>query len=393
MERTMRVAYLTINDARDVRHWSGLVHYMYKCVADQGVEVSLVNCGVPYSRWLKWKAKLIKLLTFGKTYQLDRDPGYAKQVAANAEEQLKSLQYDVIFSPGSLPFTYLHTNKPMVFWTDATFQAMVGFYPGWNNISPLCLKYGNNAEQIAIDKSSLVLYASEWARSSAINDYGANPAKIKQVPFGANMETVMSAEEVRKAINQRRQNKTVNLLFVGIDWKRKGGDLAVETVVKLREKGIDAELTLVGSQLPGRFELPFVKHYPLLRKSVKEDALTLHELYKKATFFILPTQAECFGVVFAEAGAYGLPVITSNVGGCPSAVKDGTSGFCLDLKNFSSAAVEKISLLLQTPGLYEQFSQQGFERFNSELNWGVIGKRVVHALQSVVGKNKEDLNQ
>ena len=387
MENPLRVAYLTINDARDVKHWSGLVHYMYKCVADQGVQVSLVNCGVPYSKWLKLKAKLIKLITGGKTYQLDRDPGYAKQVAANAEEQLKTLQYDVIFSPGSLPFIYLNTNKPMVFWTDATFHAMVGFYPGWHNLSPLCLKYGNSAEQTAINKSSLVLYASEWARASAINHYGADPGKIKQVPFGANMETVLTAEEVKAAISQRLQHKTINLLFVGIDWERKGGDLAVETVVKLREKGIDAELTLVGSLLPGRFDLPFIKHYPLLKKSVREDALTLHELYKKATFFILPTRAECFGVVFAEAGAYGLPVITSNVGGCPSAVKDGYSGFCLDLKDFSSAAVEKIGLLLRDPAQYEQFSMHGYERFNNELNWGVIGKKVVHALQGVVSKN------
>lgn len=380
----MKVAYLSINDARDVKHWSGLVHYMYKCVADQGVQVSLVNCGVPYSKWLKLKAKLIKLFTGGKTYQLDRDPGYAKQVAANAEAQLKKIQYDVIFSPGSLPFIYLHTDKPMVFWTDATFDAMVGFYPGWNNLSALCLKNGNSAEQTAIDKSSLVLYASEWARASAINRYGADPGKIKQVPFGANMETVLTAEEVKRAIRRRQQTKTVNLLFVGIDWERKGGDLAVETVVKLREQGVDAVLTLVGSQLPERFNMPFVQHYPLLKKSVKEDAEKLEELYQKATFFILPTRAECFGVVFAEAGAYGLPVITSNVGGCPSAVKDGYSGFCLDLTNFASAAVEKILLLLNSPELYEQCSMHAFDRFNNELNWGVIGRKVVRALQSVV---------
>ncbi|MBE7170900.1 MAG: glycosyltransferase family 4 protein [Williamsia sp.] len=380
----MKVAYLSINDAKEVKHWSGLVHYMYKCVADQGVQVSLVNCGVPYSKWLKLKAKLIKLITGGKTYQLDRDPTYAKQVAANAEEQLKALQYDVVFAPGSLPFIYLQTNKPMVFWTDATFDAMVGFYPGWHNLSQLCLKYGDRAEQIAIDKSSLVLYASEWARSSAINHYGADPRKIKQVPFGANMEALLSQEEVKAAIRQRQQSDLVNLLFVGIDWERKGGDLAIETVVKLREKGVNAELTLVGSQLPERFNMPFIKHYPLLKKSVKEDAEKLHALYKSATFFILPTRAECFGVVFAEAGAYGLPVITSNVGGCPSAVKDGYSGFCLDLNDFSTAAVEKINGLRTSPQLYEQFSLNAYERFNNELNWGVIGKKVVQALQTVV---------
>lgn len=384
MKSSIKVAYLSINDATDVKHWSGLVHYMYKCVADQGVEVSLVNCGVPYGKWLKLKAKLVKLLTGGKTYQPDRDPGYARRVAASAGEQLKKIEYDVIFSPGSLPLVFLQTGKPMVFWTDATFAAMVGFYPGWHHLSRLCLTYGNKAEQTAIDKSSLVLYASEWARSSAINHYGADPAKIKQVPFGANMDMLLTAEEVTAAISQRRQTQRINLLFVGIDWERKGGDLAVETVQKLREQGVDAELTLVGSQLPAQFDLPYITHYPLLKKSVPADARQLHELYKKATFFILPTRAECFGVVFAEAGAYGLPVITSDVGGCPSAVKDGYSGFCLNLKDFSTAAAEKIGLLRSSPALYEEFSLHAFDRFNQELNWNVIGKRVVQALQQAI---------
>ena len=360
----MKVAYLSINDAGDVKHWSGLVHYMYKCVADQQVQVSLVNCGVPYSRWLKLKAKLIRLVS-GKSYQLDRDHSYMKQVAANAERQLKTLQYDVVFAPGSLPITYLNTDKPMVFWTDATFHSMIGFYPGWDNLSALCMKNGNDAEQAAINKSSLVLYASNWARDSAIKRYGADPTKIKQMPFGANMETVMTAAEVENAIAQRQQHKSVNLLFVGIDWERKGGDLAVETVKKLREKGVDATITLVGSNLPARFDMPFIKHYPLLNKSVKADAEKLNQLYKEATLFILPTRAECFGVVFAEAGSYGLPVITSNVGGCPSAVRNDYSGFCLGRK----------------------FSLNGYERFKTELNWQVIGKKVVSALESVVGES------
>jgi hypothetical protein len=115
----MTVAYITAYDSNDINQWSGLGYYMCKCLSDQHVEVILVNCDVPYSPWLKLKAKTIMTLS-GKIYQRDRDHNYLKQVAAIAEQKLKNINYDLILSPGSLAITYINSTKPIVFWTDDT---------------------------------------------------------------------------------------------------------------------------------------------------------------------------------------------------------------------------------------------------------------------------------
>lgn len=382
----MKVAYVSPYNSNDINQFSGLGYYMYKCIADQGVEIILINSEVPISKWLKLKAYLIKRL-FGKRYQMARDPAHLKKIAAKAEKQLLTMDYDIVLSPGSLPVTYLETNKPIVFWTDSTYDSLVNFYPEWYNLAAKSIKDGNQAEQIAIDKASLILYTSDWAVESAVKKYRADPHKVKQVPNGPNLEPTSNPKNVEDIICKRQKNKQVNLLFVGIDWERKGGDMAIETVCKLRDKGIDAVLTIVGINYLPKFDFPYIKYHPFIDKNLQEGVDKLNDLYEQATFFLLPTKAECFAVVFAEAGSHALPVITSNVGGSASAIKNGYNGYCLDLNNFSSVAADKIFNLIKSPEVYKQYSYNAYENFEKELNWDVVGRKVVGAMKELLKNN------
>ena len=55
----------------------------------------------------------------------------------------------------------------------------------------------------------------------------------------------------------------------------------------------------------------------------------LEQIVSKSHRLLLPTRAECYGIVFCEANAYGLPVFATRVGGIPTIVKEGhkCSGF------------------------------------------------------------------
>jgi Glycosyltransferase len=62
----------------------------------------------------------------------------------------------------------------------------------------------------------------------------------------------------------------------------------------------------------------------------------LREIYQRATFFILPSIAEQWGLVINEAMAVGLPVIVSKQCGCASSlVKDHQNGFIFDTNNIA----------------------------------------------------------
>jgi len=61
----------------------------------------------------------------------------------------------------------------------------------------------------------------------------------------------------------------------------------------------------------------------------------LEALYRAADLFVMPsretdTDAEGFGIVFLEAGYFGLPVVGARSGGIPDAVIEGETGFLVD---------------------------------------------------------------
>jgi glycosyltransferase involved in cell wall biosynthesis len=383
----MTVAYITTYDSNDINQWSGLGYYMCKCLSDQNIKVILINCDVPYSPWLKLKAKTIMELS-GKIYQRDRDHSYLKKVAALAEEKLKNIDYDIILSPGSLAITYINSTKPIVFWTDATYDGLVNFYPAWKNLSKQTIINGNLAEQLAINKASLIFYTSEWAINSAIRRYGAVSKKLRQIPFGSNFQGHQTLSDIESLIAKRLASDEINLLFIGVEWERKGGDQAVETVMDLRKSGLNATLTIAGCHPPKKYQnIPFIEYYPFISKETEQGIHKLNRLYQKATFFVLPTKADCFPVVFSEACSYGLPIITSNVGGCVSAVINDLNGYCFDNKQFSKCAVEKIGMILQSPEKYQRLSLNSFNQFTTKLNWKVIGTKAVEMMNSLVEYN------
>jgi glycosyltransferase involved in cell wall biosynthesis len=262
---------------------------------------------------------------------------------------------------------------------------MVNFYPAWKNLSKQSIINGNLAEQMAINKASLIFYTSEWAINSAKSRYGAVSKKLMQIPFGSNFEGHQTMADIETLISKRLSNKVVNLLFIGVEWDRKGGEHAVETVVELRKRGIKATLTIAGCYPPRKYQnIPYIEYYPFISKETENGINKLDMLYQKATFFVLPTKADCFPVVFSEACSYGLPIITSNVGGCLSAVIDDINGYCLDNSQFPVSAVEKIVLLLQSPEKYQKLSINSFEQFKTKLNWKVIGTKAVETMSNLI---------
>jgi glycosyltransferase involved in cell wall biosynthesis len=47
----------------------------------------------------------------------------------------------------------------------------------------------------------------------------------------------------------------------------------------------------------------------------------LKKMYAESDFFLMPTRAEAQGIVFNESAAYGLPVVSTDVGGVSTVVR------------------------------------------------------------------------
>ena len=320
----MRLAFVTNYNSSDVSAWSGSMFSMLNALRELGLDIHVIDkLSDPYAALFKLK-RLTKNLVFKKNYLRDREPLTLRSYARQVESKLLQIKPDIVFSAGSIPIAYLRTDKPVIFWADATFDGMINFYPEFTNLCDETLRNGHRMEQAALANCRLAIYSSEWAARTAIDKYVVEARKIKVVPYGANLTRVPNASEVQQTI-AARDFGNCKLLFVGLDWYRKGGDKALAVASTLIQRGLVAELHVVGCKPPSPFPA-FVRTYGYLSKNNRDQRELLSNLYKTSDFFILPSKAECAAVVVAEANAFGLPALTTNVGGMGTVVVDGKNG-------------------------------------------------------------------
>ena len=362
----MQIAYATTYDAHDVHNWSGLGTYIARALESTGLDLDYVNVGpVPFAARvagrLVSKAARRRLLP-------EREPYFAKRRSSALSRELRP-HAEIVFSPGTLPIAYLGESIPHAFWTDATFASIVDFYPEATGLHPRTLRNGNELEQRALETSAAAIYASDWAAASAIKDYGTDPAKVHVLPFGANLVTLPEPTELDRLLSLR-SGQVCRLLFVGLDWARKGGSIAVETARLLNLAGVETELTVIGANVPGPIE-PFVKSLGFVNKKANPEMFTA--AYERSHFLLVPSRAESAGVVYAEASAFGVPSIATDVGGVSTQIKDGVSGRLFPLEAGPEEYAEFIASALSR---YEEAARRTFVDYRERLDWSVTGRRV-----------------
>jgi glycosyltransferase involved in cell wall biosynthesis len=238
-------------------------------------------------------------------------------------------------------------------------------------------------------------FGSAWAVQEADRLYSAagtplEPAerdglrqRLHVTPLGANWVPSGTREQVLERMRQRNgPDGELQLLFVGKDWVRKGGPLAVEITQTLHARGVPVRLHVVGCrpQLPAG-SAEYVAVHGRLHQSEAEESALLEELFLSSHFLLVPTSAECYGIVFAEAQAFALPPISRRVHALPTVVDDGKSGLLFEPKAPASAYVERILELRSQPEAYRSMATAARDRFEHLLNWDCTARSIVEEMQ------------
>ena len=371
----LKIAYISTYNAENINNWSGTGYYIAKTLEKYLGEITFIG-NLDSKKYIRHDIKRVRYKITGRVYDPTRSKLMGKRYARKIEEQLKGKNYDLIFSPGTIPVAYLESKIPVVFWTDSNFHGMIDYY--LRNLCYETIMDGNLIEKMALEKSALAIYSSDWAANGAVDFYKINPNKVKVVPFGANISNVSSENELKHKLNEE-----IKLLFVGKDWKRKGGNKAFETMKELNKRGIDTNLTIVGCIPPKPYNDEKLVVIPFLDKNKNEDSRVLRKLYLESDFFIVPSRLECYGIVFCEAAAFGLPVLSSITGGIQTIVKDGINGYLLPLESDGSEFANKIIEIKENRN-YEQLCISSRQRYNEVLNWDVAGKKLKQLIESIV---------
>jgi glycosyltransferase involved in cell wall biosynthesis len=110
----------------------------------------------------------------------------------------------------------------------------------------------------------------------------------------------------------------------------------------------------------------------------------------EADFLLVPSRQECYGIVFCEASAFGLPSITSDTGGIAGAVIDGINAFRLPCTARGNEYAQLIADLYTNDQCYNKLVRSSIEVFESRLNWDTWGMAVRDILLEIVGGKKHD---
>lgn len=366
MSNKPRIGFLTTTDPRDKRSWSGIHTAMLEELQKEYTDIVVLgpfNGGFP-QWWGRVKNKVLFLL-FRKRFDYSHSRALSKHYAALLKSRIASQQPDILIAPSaSAIIAESEFNVPCILLSDTTLARMLDYYTAYSQLSSSSRKQSLQTENKAIAKSRFCVFPSQWAAHSAVADHHATPEKIKIVPFGANFRTFPSREEALA----ERGDETLKLLFLGVEWIRKGGPLVLETFHLLQKMGIPTQLTIVGCT-PQMESDPDIQIIPFINKNDPKGEESLRKLFLSHHFLFLPSEAECYGIVFCEASSCGTPSITRDTGGIEGAVKNGINGYRLPEKAEAKDYAEKISRLFRDKDMYRKLQFRSRDLFEDSHNW------------------------
>lgn len=381
--KKIKVAFVHWESPNDHRASSGTPYKINEMLKGMGYDTIWVKNGK--GRCFFLYGKFIGLLN--RLFPTHRISAYHTAIGARLQAMTFGKKVidacDLVFAPmASSVLSSLKMNTPIIYLSDATFASMIGYY--FLNLSSWAIKQGNQVEQRAMDNASSIIVSSDWARNSAIKDYHQSPAKVHMVEFGANLDDKDIIEK------HYSYDGTLHLLFLGVDWQRKGGDLAVAACKYLNEHGTPAILHVVGIKnlSPSIKELPFVDDAGFLNKNHPAEYEKLVSIIKQCHCMLLPTLAECAGIAFCESSAYGLPVFTHDTGGTSNYVLSGRNGYLLPIGSTGKDFAKKIQGCLQS-GELAKMSTSAKEVYHERLNWETWQERVKHIIEDLLAQSKK----
>lgn len=381
----MRIGLITSKPSNERSQLSGAPYYMEKALEKHCGQVFFIRPS-KLSTVIKFIGKILnkvsKMFT-GKTYASEHTILEAYWAGRHFSKKANGLKLDVIFATrAATQIAFIRSNIPIIYTSDATFKLMEDFYGYWTNLNEISIAEGNSIEKKAISNSARIFYPSSWPINSAIQTYKADPNKLSVIKSGANFDDndIPSIDQ----IVAKRDLSRCCLLFIGINWERKGGRIAVETLHHLLAANIPAELTIICCNPPKEILHKKITIIKKLDKSIPEEKNQLIALYKQSNFFLLPTRAETAGLVFCEAAAFGLPVMTTDTGGVASIVKQGINGYALSHNDGSVAYAKLIEQIFRDKDRYQNLVRTSRREYEETLNWDTWGRQVKQLISTIV---------
>ncbi len=268
----------------------------------------------------------------------------------------------------------LAQRQPYVCSTDLTphqYDRMARLYGHHVDRVKLLADYKHRTTVRVLRQAARLLPWSTFVRQSLIDEYGVSLDRIEVLPPGVDVEVWRPDPAARSAHNP------IKILFVGGDFNRKGGPVLQAAFQALRVGS--AELHLV-TRSPAPHGAGICTHHDL-----QPNQPELIELFQQSDVFVLPTEAEAFGIAALEASATGLPLIATQVGGLNDIVVEGETGYLIKPGDVSTLT-DRLRRLCGDAPLRDRMGQAARARAVTRFDARKNAQRVAELLIRVAGE-------
>lgn len=379
----MKILYVASYDVSDLKGGNGIDHFKLEALRATGCDVErlspILNSPSPgiLSRGFR---KLQRMLT-------------ADDIVAGKKRRLETIgnaiaahplhaQSDLIVSPNHFDTSFYGGPRPVFFWTDATYANMASMYPDYQNASERVKTFEHLVQQRAVKRATGAMWASRYAMNSAVSDYGADPDRQFVTRFGLNLPTSIQEDELEELLG-KRDSRTIRLMFIGFDYKRKGLDIALRAVAELNKLGVPASLDTIGGfhDVPEEARAYVTAHGPL-NKLEPSQLATFETIQRSSHFLIFPTRADVYCMPAIEAMAAGCVPVVSDVGAIPEVVSNGETGIVLPLSAEPLDYAKSIRAAFENRGRYLAMCRAGYASSRANHRWDNIGKAAVRFIEN-----------
>jgi glycosyltransferase involved in cell wall biosynthesis len=373
-----RIGVLSVGAASDVRSWSGIPASILQTLsASPHPVVDLSPLRVPLAP-LRHRA-FAAAERRGRSYRYELDAQVLRSFGRQFDRLTREADVHAVVATSVLPLARASSSVPTLVWADATFDLLCATYAEYRSLPRRVAQRARDAERLGMERATVLAFASQWAAESAVTDAGADPSKVLVAPFGANL--VPATDPDLRTLVDRRRAGPCHLVWIGADWVRKRGHVAVAVFEELRARGVPVTMTMAGGRPAEGARLPEgVQHLGFVDRNTAAGRRTLSEVLERSAFLLLPSTAEAFGIAVAEANAFGVPAVACRVGGLVDAVAEGRNGHLVDVEAPVLPVAALVERCWHDAAAYERLVTGARSEFEHRLNWGVSCGTVLDAL-------------
>ncbi len=293
MKKDIGVA--AVGDVLDINTWSNIPYYFYEAGERAGIFTQPWRFNPDFLKNDRILWNLFQMVTFqGKGgYQYsDRFLNKAEASITPAYFSSNVISFNQLFPRAS---SIRKAGGRMFYYIDIPLYELFKFEQYNINIPDSVKQKALDQERENYRIADAVVCMGSWIAPTLREFYKLPENKVKQILPGANIQS--SLRPTTGFSPGAGISRPLRLGFIGKDWKRKGLPLLVDVAQKLKAKGVDVKVVIIGNA-PGEYKQhPLVEDFGFIDKR------------KETQKFINAVSSCDIGCVFSSAEALGISTL------------------------------------------------------------------------------------